>query len=96
MNKETVIAIPADPDDPEDFDVTVAGLERGLLARDLRQLRVRLGLSHADFAARYDIPAGDYELYETVQAVPPPAVFAYLRVIAAEPETVARALTRAA
>lgn len=90
MNKETMIALPADPDDPEDFDVSVAGLERGLLARDLRILRVRLGLSVEAFAARYDIPAEEYALYEAVRAVPPAAVMAYLRVIVAEPEMVGR------
>lgn len=38
MNKETMIALPADPNDPEDFDVSVAALERALEER-----RVRLG-----------------------------------------------------
>ncbi len=38
MNKETTIAIPADPNDPEDRDVTVAALERALADR-----RTRLG-----------------------------------------------------
>lgn len=36
MNKETTIALPADPDDPEDFDVSVAALERGLAEREAR------------------------------------------------------------
>ena len=43
MNKETMIAIPADPNDPDDFDVSVAGLERGLMGRKIRKLRNRLG-----------------------------------------------------
>lgn len=38
MNKETIIALEADPDDPEDFDVSVAALERALAER-----RARLG-----------------------------------------------------
>lgn len=36
MNKEAMIAIPADPDDPEDFDVSVAGLEQALAERRSR------------------------------------------------------------
>lgn len=36
MNKETTIALEADPDDPEDFDVTVAALERALAERRAR------------------------------------------------------------
>jgi len=38
VNKDTMIAIPADPDDPEDFDVSVAGLEQ---AQEERRLRLR-------------------------------------------------------
>ena len=40
-----IIALPADPDDPEDGDVTVEALERALAERDER-LRVR-GAQHA-------------------------------------------------
>jgi putative transcriptional regulator len=90
------IALPADPNDPEDFDVSVAGLERGLLAQNLRRLRTRLGLSMAEFAARYGIPEAEYAGYESVRAVPPAAVMAYLRVIVAEPEAAARAVQQAA
>lgn len=36
MNKATTIALPADPDDPEDFDVTVEALERALEERRQR------------------------------------------------------------
>lgn len=96
MNKETMIAIPADPNDPEDRDVSVAGLERGLLARDLRLLRVRLGLTTEAFAARYGIPAEEYAGYESGYVRPPEAVTAYLRVIVAEPEMAAQITARAA
>ena len=37
MKNDSPIALPADPNDPEDFDVSVAGLERGLRARELRR-----------------------------------------------------------
>ena len=86
MNKETMIAIPADPNDPEDFDVSVAALERGLMGRRIRQLRVRLGMSQDEFAGAFGIPAANIRQYEIGRHMPPPAVRAYLKVIDAEPE----------
>ena len=86
MNKETMIAIPVDPNDPEDFAVSVAGVERGLMGRRVRQLRGRLGLSQDEFARAYGIPAANIRAYEIGRHMPPPAVRAYLKVIAAEPE----------
>ena len=82
--------------DPEDFDLSAFGLERGLLARELRRLRTRLGLNLAEFADRYGIPEGEYAGYETVRVAPPAAVMAYLHVIVAEPEATARAVRHAA
>ena len=96
MNKDSIIVLEADPDDPEDRPVSLAGLERGLLARSLRLLRTRLGLDMPAFAARYGIPADEYALYETVRVAPPEAVLAYLRVIVAEPDAAAGAIARAA
>ena len=92
MNKETMIAIPADPDDPEDFDVSVAGLERGLMGRRIRVLRNRLGLSQDGFAKAYGIPLANIRQYEIGRHMPPPAVRAYLKVIEAEPDRAARAI----
>ncbi|MDE0879048.1 MAG: helix-turn-helix domain-containing protein [Sphingomonas bacterium] len=89
MNKETMIAIPADPNDR---DVSVAGLERGLIGRRIRRLRHRLELSQEAFAATYSIPVANIRQYEIGRHMPPPAVRAYLKVIEAEPETVARAV----
>ncbi len=94
MNKETMIAIPADPNDPEDFDVSVAGLERGLMGRRIRMLRHRLGLSQETFARVYGIPLANLRQYEIGRHMPPPAVRAYLKVIGAEPEIVARAVAK--
>ena len=88
MNKETMIAIPADPDDPEDRDVSVAGLERGLMGRRIRMLRNRLGLSQEAFALAYGIPLASIRQYEIGRHMPPPATRAYLKVIAADPERV--------
>lgn len=96
MSKETMIAIPADPDDPEDRPVSVAGLERGLMGRRIRKLRSRLGLSQPEFADRYGIPVANIRQYEIGRTMPPPAVRSYLAVIEAEPEVVARAVKRVA
>lgn len=92
MNKETMIAIPADPNDPEDRDVSVAGLERGLMGRQIRRLRNRLGMSQEAFANAYGIPLANIRQYEIGRHMPPPAVRAYLKVIAAEPDVTARAV----
>lgn len=91
-NKETTIAIPADPDDPEDFPVSVAGVERGLMGRRIRILRNKLGLSQEAFADTYGIPLANIRQYEIGRHMPPPAVRAYLTVIEAEPEVAARAV----
>jgi putative transcriptional regulator len=92
VNKETIIAIPADPDDPEDRDVSVAGVERGEMGRKIRMLRNRLGLSQEGFARTYGIPLANIRQYEIGRHMPPPAVRAYLKVIGAEPELVAKAV----
>lgn len=95
-NKETRIAIPADPNDPEDRDVSVAGVERGRMGRRIRMLRHRLGLTQEAFAAAYGIPVANIRQYEIGRCMPPPAVRAYLKVIAEEPEAAARAVAKAA
>lgn len=92
MSKETTIAIPADPDDPEDFDVSVAALERGLMGRRVRKLRNRLGMTQKEFADVFGIPANCIRQYEIGRHMPPPAVRAYLKVIEAEPEMVRRVM----
>lgn len=96
MNKETTIAIPADPNDPEDRDVSVAGVERAHMGRRIRRLRNRLGLSQEAFARTYGIPLANIRQYEIARHMPPPAVRAYLKVIDAEPELVARAVAEKA
>ena len=88
MNKETTIAIPADPNDPEDFDVSVAGVERAHMGRRIRRLRHRLGMSQQEFAAAFGITAASIRQYEIGRHMPPPAVRAYLKVIEAEPDVV--------
>lgn len=93
-NEETMIAIPADPNDPEDFDVSVAGLQRGLMGREVRLLRNRLRMSQQEFADAYGIPVSNIRQYEIGRHMPPPAVRAYFKVIAAEPERTKRAVAR--
>lgn len=92
MSKETTIAIPADPNDPEDFDVSVAGLERAHIGRRFRILRHRLGMTQEEFAKAYGIPLANLRQYEIARHMPPPAVRAYLKVIEAEPEMVRRVM----
>jgi putative transcriptional regulator len=96
VNKESIIAIPADPNDPEDRDVSLAGVERGLMGRRIRMLRNRLGLSQEAFARAYGIPLANIRQYEIGRHMPPPAVQSYLAVIEAEPERTAQALARRA
>lgn len=92
MNKETTIAIPADPNDPEDFDVSVAGVERAHMGRRFRVLRHRLAMTQEQFAAAYGIPLASLRQYEMARHMPPPAVRAYLKVIEAEPDVVRKAV----
>jgi putative transcriptional regulator len=87
-----MIAIPADPSDPEDRDVSVAGLERAHMGRRFRILRHRLGMTQEQFASTYGIPLASLRQYEMARYMPPPAVRAYLKVIEAEPEVVKRAM----
>ena len=92
MNKETMIAIPADPSDPEDRPVSVAGLERGLMGRRIRKLRTSLGLSQEEFGRTFGIPAVSIRQYEIGRYMPPPAVRSYLKVIEAEPDVVRKVM----
>ena len=92
MSREPMIAIPADPSDPEDRPVSQASLERAQMGRRIRRLRAALGLSQAAFAERYGIPVANIRQYEIGRTMPPPAVRAFLRVIATEPVRAAAAV----
>ncbi|MFM9853875.1 MAG: helix-turn-helix domain-containing protein [Sphingomonadaceae bacterium] len=87
-----MIAIPADPNDPEDFDVSVAALKRGLMGRRVRKMRNKLGMSQDEFGKTFGIPASSIRQYEIGRYMPPPAVRAYLKVIEAEPEMCKRVM----
>jgi putative transcriptional regulator len=58
----------------------------------VRTVRSRLGLSQAAFAARFHVPVGTLRDWEQSRRQPDAPALAYLRVIAREPEMVARAL----
>ena len=94
MKKESII-IPAEAGDLDDFAVGEDAVERGQMGRRIRQLRQRLGLSQAEFAARYGIPVANIRQYEIGRTMPPPAVRSYLCVIGADPDHVAKALQAA-
>jgi putative transcriptional regulator len=91
-NEETMIAIPADPNDPEDRDVSVAGLKRAHMGRRFRILRHKLSMTQEQFAQTYGIPLHSLRQYEMARYMPPPATRAYLKVIEAEPEVVKRVM----
>lgn len=86
------IALPAVADDPEDFDVSVAALERGQRARLIRQTRTALGLSQVEFASRFHVPVGTLRDWEQARATAPDFAVAYVRVIARHPDMVAEAV----
>lgn len=90
--KKTTIVIPADPHDPEDFDVAQADLERGLKARTIRTTRTRLGLTQAEFASRFHVPVGTLRDWEQARVTPPDFALAYVKVIGLHPEMVAQAV----
>ena len=91
MRKDRII-LPADPNDPEDFDVTAEGMERGLRARLIRTTRTTLGLSQAEFAARFRVPVGTLRDWEQARSAAPDFAVAYVRVISLHPEMVAAAV----
>jgi putative transcriptional regulator len=59
-----------------------------------RAVRKRLGISQAEFSARYHVPIGTLRDWEQNRKQPDAPALAYLRVIARDPALVARALQR--
>lgn len=66
--------------------------DAGLAAALVRTVRMRLGLSQAEFARRFRVPVGTLRDWEQNRRQPDATALAYLRVIAREPEAVLRAL----
>lgn len=90
--KKELIALAADPADPEDRDVTTDGLESGQRARLIRQTRIGLGLSQPQFANRFRVPVGTLRDWEQARTKAPDYAIAYVRVIALHPDIVAQAV----
>jgi putative transcriptional regulator len=90
--EEIVAAALSDPDAQPLNDVQLARMRRVPLAR---HVRLKLGISQADFAARFHLPLGTIRDWEQGRAEPDAAAKVLLQVIARDPEAVARALEAA-
>ncbi len=90
--KNDPIALPADPTDAEDFDVTIEALDRAQRARLIRKTRTGLGLTQAEFATRFRVPVGTLRDWEQARATAPDFAIAYVRVIGLHPDMVAKAV----
>jgi putative transcriptional regulator len=90
--KKEHIAIPADPGDDEDFDVTAEALDRAKRSRLIRKTREQLGLTQAEFAERFHVPVGTLRDWEQSRVTAPDFAIAYVRVIATHPDIVAKAV----
>jgi len=90
--KKDRIALPADPADAEDFDVTAEALDRARRARLIRGTRTGLGLSQSEFASRFRVPVGTLRDWEQARATAPDFAVAYVRVIGRHPDMVAQAV----
>lgn len=89
--------IASDPDtapvfSAEEFAKAGQRIERGDIV-DVRTLREHLGLSQAGFAQRYGFSVETIRQYEQGKRTPTGPVRTLLRVIAAEPDAVTRALS---
>jgi putative transcriptional regulator len=80
-------------DDPDAAPILTAA---GTAAAIARTVRKRLGISQTEFSARYHVPIGTLRDWEQNRKQPDALALAYLRVIAREPDMVARALRREA
>ena len=78
-------------EDPDAALILTAAQTAAAIARAVRQ---RLGISQAEFSARYHVPIGTLRDWEQNRKQPDAPALAYLRVIAREPDMVARALRR--
>lgn len=79
----------ADPDNPPLTDEQLVASRR---ISSAKHLRISLMLTQEEFAARYHIPLGTLRDWEQHRSEPDQAARAYLKVIAREPDMVARAL----
>jgi putative transcriptional regulator len=80
----------------DDLDAAAILSEAETASAIARSVRKRLGISQAEFSARYHVPIGTLRDWEQNRKQPDAPALAYLRVIAREPGVVARALQREA
>ena len=78
--------------DPDARPSTPAQLRKMRRVSRVKWLRWKLGLSQAAFAERYQIPLGTLRDWEQLRSEPDQAARAYLKVIEADAEFVARAV----
>ncbi len=88
-DEERHAAALADPDAHPFTEVQLASMPR---VPQVKVIRRAFKLSQDEFAARFHIPVGTLRDWEQGRKEPDAAAKAYLRVIAREPEMVARAL----
>ena len=77
-------------DDPDAAPILSNGETVAAMARTVRK---RLGLSQVEFASRFHVPVGTLRDWEQNRRRPDAPALAYLRVIASQPDMVARVLT---
>jgi len=90
--KNEHIALPRDPADEEDFELTTEAIDRGQRARLIRKTRTALGLSQSEFANRFRVPVGTLRDWEQARVTAPDFAIAYVRVIGQHPDMVAQAV----
>lgn len=78
MTDDNDIALPADPNDPEDRPVSKAGLVMAHRGRKLRLARTGLGLSQEAFAGLLGVSSVELQAWEQVRQKIPEDVFAKL------------------
>lgn len=83
----------ADPDNLALSEKQLRSLKR---VPAVKRLRWRLGLSQGEFAEQFEIPIGTLRDWEQGRSEPDQAAQAYLKVIAAKPDLVGRALKASA
>ena len=92
-DEEALAKARSDPENPPAEDYPKGRLKR---VPQVRQVRRALRLTQEEFASRFSISLGTLRDWEQGKCEPDQAARAYLRVIAAEPDAVVRALSKAA
>ena len=84
MNSDNEIAIPADPNDPEDRPVSKAGLRMAHRGRKLRMTRTSLGLTQEVFAGLLGVSPVDLLAWEQVRQEIPEDIMSKAQAIKAD------------